>query len=94
MSSELCRIHGLVTGRVQGVGYRAFVRSTALQLGVTGWVRNLSDGRVELSAQGSAKGLEDLEDALWAGPPLSKVMEIKLDREALDPGMRDFTVLY
>jgi acylphosphatase len=94
MSSELCRIHGLVTGRVQGVGYRAFVRSMALQLGVTGWVRNLADGRVELVAQGGEGSLEDLEDALWAGPPLSKVRDLKLEREPADPGLCDFTVLY
>jgi len=94
MSSELRRIHGLVSGRVQGVGYRAYVRSIALQLGVVGWVRNLPDGRVELSAQGTLEGLEDLEDALWAGPPLSKVNDLKLEDEPLDPGLSDFTVLY
>lgn len=94
MSSELRRIHGLVSGRVQGVGYRAYVRSVALQVGVVGWVRNLPDGRVELSAQGTLEGLEDLEDALWAGPPLSKVNDLKLEDEPFDPGLSDFTVLY
>lgn len=94
MSSELRRIHGLVSGRVQGVGYRAFVRSIAVQLGVSGWVRNLPDGRVELSAQGSIELLEDLEDALWAGPPLAKVLELHLLDEPVDPALRDFVVLY
>ncbi len=94
MPSELRRIHGLVSGRVQGVGYRAFVRSMAIQLGVFGWVRNLPDGRVELSAQGSLQALEDLEDALWAGPPLAKVQELHLLDEPADPTLGDFVVLY
>lgn len=94
MPSELRRIHGLVSGRVQGVGYRAFVRSMAVQLGVSGWVRNLPDGRVELSAQGTIEKLEDLEDALWAGPPLAKVLELHLLDEPADPALQDFVVLY
>jgi acylphosphatase len=94
MPSELRRIHGLVTGRVQGVGYRAYVRSTALGLGIAGWTRNLPDGRVELSAQGSREALEELEDALWAGPPLSKVSDLRLEPEPVDPALESFVVLY
>lgn len=94
MSSELRRIHGLVSGRVQGVGYRLFVRSSARTLGIAGWVRNLPDGRVELSAQGTEAALEDFEDALWAGPPLSKVQSLEIDREDPDPRLAEFVVLY
>jgi len=79
MSSELRRIHVLVTGRVQGVGYRAYVQANAQQLDVLGWVRNLPAGAVELVAQGTAAALTELEDTLWAGPPLSKVADLRIE---------------
>jgi len=85
---RLICIHALVSGRVQGVGYRAFVKMTAMQLGIVGWIRNLPDGRVEMMAMGNKTGLEELEDACWAGPPLSKVIDIEF--QAID-GNDDFS---
>jgi acylphosphatase len=63
----------LVTGRVQGVGFRAFVERTAREIGVTGWVRNLDDGRVEAYAVGAPEQLDELAARLQQGPRLSEV---------------------
>jgi acylphosphatase len=63
----------LVTGRVQGVGFRAFVERTARDIGLSGWVRNLDDGRVEAYAVGTPAQLDELAARLHQGPPLSEV---------------------
>lgn len=58
----------LVSGRVQGVGYRFFARGEAMRLGLVGYAANLADGRVEVVADGEAHALEALEKALARGP--------------------------
>lgn len=63
----------LVSGRVQGVFYRASTREQALALGLLGHARNLQDGRVEVVAEGDATALAALERWLWQGPPAAKV---------------------
>ncbi len=70
-----CR-HFLVSGQVQGVFFRASAESTARRLGLTGWVRNLRDGRVELVACGEEAPLQELEQWLWQGPPRARVTEV------------------
>lgn len=62
-----------VRGRVQGVGYRWFVEAAAAELDLTGYVRNLDDGRVEVYAVGPAEKLSELAGRLWKGPRLSDV---------------------
>lgn len=69
--------HYLVSGRVQGVGFRRFVEKQALNYGVSGIVRNLDDGRVEFFAQGSEENLQEFERAVRRGPMLSAVREVK-----------------
>lgn len=66
--SELSRLHAYVEGRVQGVGFRHFVMTSAGELGLTGWVRNLRDGRVEVTAEGDRPALEQLLERLHRGP--------------------------
>ncbi len=73
----LCQ-HYLISGRVQGVWYRASAGKAAKRLGLTGWVRNLSDGRVELMVCGTEEELKQLTDWLWKGPPLAKVKDIEI----------------
>lgn len=63
----------LISGRVQGVGYRDWVRSQALDLGLTGWVRNLRDGRVEAVAGGDDAAIAALIDRAGEGPSLAQV---------------------
>jgi acylphosphatase len=69
--------HYFVNGRVQGVGFRWFVRRAADELGVTGWVRNVPDGRVEAEAAGTEEQLAAFEERLSQGPPGARVTELK-----------------
>ena len=57
-NEEGARLHAIIHGRVQGVGFRAFVRQNALQIGVTGWVRNVGYDTVEAIAKGTAEQIE------------------------------------
>lgn len=72
----LCR-RFLVSGRVQGVFYRASTEERARALGLSGWVRNLPDGNVELVACGETAKLEALEAWLWKGPPSARVESVR-----------------
>jgi acylphosphatase len=67
----------LVSGRVQGVFYRASTQQKARALGVTGFARNLSDGRVEVLAVGELAGVEALVKWLWEGSPASHVISMQ-----------------
>ena len=67
----------IVSGRVQGVGFRWFVLRAAKQTGATGWVRNLRDGGVEVVGQGTVSILHDLEKALETGPMMSIVENVE-----------------
>lgn len=71
-----CR-HFLVSGQVQGVFFRAATEAAARRLGLTGWVRNLRDGRVELIACGAEDRLVELEQWLWQGPPRARVTQVE-----------------
>lgn len=66
----------LVTGTVQGVGFRWFVGRTARRLGLTGFARNLPDGSVEVVAAGSEAALAELAAALAVGPPAARVRSV------------------
>ncbi len=76
----------LVHGRVQGVGFRYFVVREAEALGVTGWVRNLFDGGVEVLACGRPDVLEVLAGRLWTGPRLARVVEVDITEVAPHTG--------
>jgi len=69
-------IHCFVSGKVQGVFYRAFTKKNALSLQLTGWARNLPDGRVELQAFGEKEQLQQFETLLRQGPPAATVNEL------------------
>lgn len=85
-----CR-HFLVSGRVQGVFYRASTQEQARQLGLTGWVRNLPDGQVELVACGDESGLVRLEQWLRQGPPHAQVETVAC-RDIEPRSFADFSV--
>jgi len=68
-------LHVIVHGRVQGVGFRWFVRTEARRLGLAGWVRNLPDGTVEMRASGIAQFLSALEQAIQRGPEGASVSQ-------------------
>jgi acylphosphatase len=66
-----------VSGTVQGVGFRFFVQNKARELGLSGWARNLGDGRVEVYALGPEKKLSDLAGALHVGPRMADVRQVE-----------------
>lgn len=68
--------HFVISGVVQGVSYRASAQQKALALGLTGWVRNLPDGRVEALAEGDADALDAFERWLWEGPSHASVTQV------------------
>jgi len=72
---EIC-MRCYVSGRVQGVWYRAATRDKALELGLAGHARNLPDGRVEVLACGQENAVAALREWLWQGPPLAQVSEV------------------
>jgi acylphosphatase len=67
----------LVSGRVQGVGFRYFAQRRAEELGLCGWARNLDDGRVEVYAAGPPERLSDLAAALHMGPRMAEVRGVE-----------------
>ncbi len=73
---RLARLY-IVSGRVQGVGFRHFVHRCAAAEGLHGWVRNLEDGRVEISAEGERESLARFEHHIGHGPPRARVEGIE-----------------
>lgn len=74
----------LVTGQVQGVGFRWFAKMNAARLGLTGWVRNLSGGGVELEIQGGEGAVEQMLQALAQGPHFAQVDEVRASPRPLE----------
>jgi acylphosphatase len=82
-----------IQGRVQGVGFRYFVERVAGELGVTGYTRNLDDGRVEVYAEGTPEQLAALAGYLWKGPRMADVRGVQ-EMEAPAEGFSDFRIEY
>ena len=70
--------HLSITGRVQGVFFRAWASEEAARLGVTGWVRNCPDGRVEAHVEGEERPVEQMIDRLRQGPPSASVENVRI----------------
>ena len=83
-----------VSGRVQGVGYRAFTVRAATERGLVGGVRNCEDGRVELEAEGSKDRIMSLIAALKVGPPASRVTDVRVEWGPATRRDTDFAVWY
>jgi acylphosphatase len=79
--SERARAHVYVSGRVQGVFYRATTRDTARERGVDGWVRNLDDGRVEAAFEGSEPAVEGMVEWCHTGSPAADVDDVEVTYE-------------
>ena len=73
----------VVSGRVQGVGYRAFAQHAARGIGVTGWARNFADGNVEVHANGTESQLDDFEARLRQGPRWGEVRSVAVTEAAV-----------
>ena len=87
-------VHLAIHGRVQGVGYRWFVRETARRVGVSGWVRNLDDGSVELAANGPDDAIATFIGAVRDGPPGARVERVvEIDAGGLGDLPKPFAVI-
>jgi acylphosphatase len=91
---ELVRVRVLVSGRVHGVAFRYFAQRSAASLGITGWVRNLSDGRVEVLAEGRREKVDPFLDRLAAGPRMARVDSIDVRGEEATGEFEDFRVVF
>lgn len=83
-----------VRGRVQGVYYRAFALDAALRLGLTGFCRNLSDGRVEVIAEGDREVIESLIQQLRRGPWRARVEDLQIHWKPGGGRYKDFSIRY
>lgn len=83
----------LVSGKVQGVWFRASTREQALGLHLQGFARNLQNGSVEVVALGEEKALDALESWLWHGPPLAEVSDVQREALSSTPAFTGFSTL-
>lgn len=88
------QFQAIVSGRVQGVYFRAETQDTARRLGLCGFVRNLSDGRVEVVAEGEEKALDELLSFLHKGPSLARVYNVDLTWDTTFDAPTSFSVRY
>ena len=82
-----------ISGRIQGVGFREWTRRQALRLGVTGWVRNETDGTVSCECYGTMEALEAFTQALRKGPPLARVDKIDIRRTSEAHAYEHFEII-
>ena len=82
----------LISGRVQGVGFRWFTKDAAVREGVTGWVRNLPDGRVEALVEGDGEAVTRVERTLRQGPGGARVAQVHVEDEDPTGSYKDFSI--
>jgi acylphosphatase len=91
VSGKIARRY-IVRGRVQGVGFRSFVEHSVRPIGLSGWVRNLEDGSVEVYAAGTPEQLSQLDDLLWLGPKFSEVRGVNTEEDTIDASVKGFRI--
>ena len=87
------RANVFVSGRVQGVYYRATTRETARERGVDGWVKNLDDGRVEAVFEGDPEAVDDMVDFCYEGSDMASVSTVEVEEEEPE-GIDGFKIQY
>ena len=91
---DVIRRYACAAGRVQGVGFRMFVRQQAVMNDVTGWVMNMSDGTVTMELQGAASAVEAAFEAMRAGNYFIRVERLDVEERGPVSGERDFSIKY
>ena len=87
-------VHVIISGRVQGVWFRANTRQKAEQLGVTGWVRNTHDGCVEAIFEGEENCVEEMLEWCNHGPPLAKIENVEIKKQNPTNCFDGFSIKY
>jgi acylphosphatase len=90
----LLQLQIVVTGKVQGVGYRYFTQMKAVQFGITGWVKNRSDGAVEMVTTGPKENLDLFIEEIRRGNPFSTVDQIEISEISTGEKYQSFTIKY
>lgn len=93
METKVARAHVFIEGRVQGIGYRYWIRKTAQSFGLAGWVRNLVDGRVEAVFEGPKGDIENMIEKCRKGPMLAGVKHLDVVWEKGLGEFEDFEIL-
>ena len=88
------RTHIFVSGRVQGVCFRGDTQQIARELGLTGFVKNLPDGKVEIITEGEKEKVKQIVDWVRQGPPAAQVNNIDIEWEGYKGEFKDFQVVY
>jgi len=88
------RVHVIISGRVQGVWFRANTKDKAEQLGINGWVRNTLDGKVEALFEGEEVALKEMIEWCRHGPPLAEVQDVKIEWKEPKNDIRGFSIRY
>ena len=88
------RVHVFISGKVQGVWFRAYTKEEADRLGVKGWVRNLPDGRVEAVFEGDEEAVEEMVRWCHQGSPMSRVERVEVQEEPYRGEFEDFSIRY
>ena len=86
-------VHLIVSGRVQGVFFRANVRNKAIGLGLKGYAKNMSDGNVEIVAQGNEEKIKELIDFIKKGPGIAKVTDLKIKHKEPE-NFKNFEIMH
>jgi acylphosphatase len=88
----IIRQHFIISGKVQGVGYRYNSQQQAQQLGITGWVKNLTSGQVEIIAEANTATLRQFEKWLALGPPNAKVTKVDVETLTAENAFSTFSI--
>lgn len=89
----MIQAHIFVSGYVQGVWYRQFVKKNSKKFGLTGWVRNLPDNRVEAVLQGRTQDIESMISLFREGPPLAEVKNVDVKWEDAEDKYEEFMII-
>ena len=87
-------VHVVISGRVQGVWFRASTKQKAEQLGLTGWVKNTHEGNVEAVFEGDDKKISEIISWCHQGPPMAKVVNVEVNNQAPTNSFDSFSIRY
>jgi acylphosphatase len=94
MAKELTTVHIIVKGTVQGVGFRYYTRRLASSLGLTGFVKNLASGEVEIEAEGEKQNLQDLIRDLQTKDMAEYILDLKIEWSVYENKYQDFIIAF